>query len=404
MVFRAKDAKTYKLRVDHPDGRHATLSTGCRDLEDARDVEAVVDRWRGRKGKRHQRLDVLDALIEKRVSLVAAIDAYHAGTLDELLEANPRASLDLRARVNGAPSPVEQWLEDKRKAKRGAGQAATYDKQLRVLFPEPTLPIARFTRKEVWERIDQLDVDTPTKNRYRAAASSLAKFLVKRELLERNFVRDIEGFGENDPRLVYYEIEDAKRLVAALAQPYAALAAAAVGFCMEWTALEHATVADFNLSAEPPIAHVRGTKRSWRDRYVPLVQELRWVLDSLRPALANKLPTALVFDAITEWRAIDVQRAAAKTLELHAIGEDEFGEHSIHDWRQTHAVALLRWGYSEQIAADHLGHKNTTLVRENYGRFRPNEHDYAKRSHAASAPGNSTNSTTTVPRRRGRRA
>jgi hypothetical protein len=38
-----------------------------------------------------------------------------------------------------------------------------------------------------------------------------AKYLVNQELLETNFVRDIEGFGENDPRLVYYEIDDAKR-------------------------------------------------------------------------------------------------------------------------------------------------------------------------------------------------
>ena len=42
------------------------------------------------------------------------------------------------------------------------------------------------------------------------------------------------------------------------------------------------------------------------------------------------------------------------------------------------AVALLRFGYSEQIVADHEGHKNTTLVRERYGRFKPTKHDYAK--------------------------
>jgi integrase len=161
-------------------------------------------------------------------------------------------------------------------------------------------------------------------------------------------------------------------------QPFASISAAALAFCMEWGALDRTKVADIDLKASPVLAHVRGTKRAWRDRHVPLVPELAWTLEHIRPALADKLPNARAFDATPEWRAIDEQRAAADALELRAIGEEEFGQHSIHDWRHTHTVALLRWGYSEQIAADHLGHKNTTLVRERYGRFKPTAYDYAK--------------------------
>jgi hypothetical protein len=214
-------------------------------------------------------------------------------------------------------------------------------------------------------------------------------------VIERNFVRDIDGYGENDPRLVYYEIPDAERLIRGMPQPYAAIAAAALGFCMEWTALDSAIVADFDLKNDPPATHVRGTKKSWRDRTVPLVPELRWTLDYIKPALAGKLSTARAFDETPEWRAIDVQRAAALDLKITAVGQDVFGAHSLHDWRHTHAVALLRWGYSEQIAADHLGHKNTTLVRTNYGRFKTTKHDYAK------AP-ISTNPATTASRREGK--
>ena len=136
---------------------------------------------------------------------------------------------------------------------------------------------------------------------------------------------------------------------------------------MEWGALGRKKVGNVDLKASPVLAHVRGTKRAWRDRHVPLVPEQAWTLEHIRPALADKLPNARAFGGPPEWRAIDEQRAAADTLELRAIGEEEFGQHSIHDWRHTHTVALLRWSYSEQIAADHLGHKNTTLARERYG-------------------------------------
>lgn len=385
MVFRAKGGKTFKLRVDHPDGRYATLSTGCRVRSDAVDVEALVDRWRGLKGKRYARPDVLDALVSKRVTLKEAARAAEEGTLDALIARHPPEAPNLAVEIDA-------WLAGKALSGRGAGQTPTYRKQMATLYPEiaaGTFTLALFTRRELWLRLDALEVDHPTKNRYRAAASSFAKYLVKRELIDRHFTREIEGFGENDPRLVYYEIADARRLVDALEQPYRAIAAAALGFCMEWGALDRALVGDFDMKTSPVITHVRGTKRSWRDRYVPLVPELSWVLDAIRPALAGKLPGAKAFDDVPEWVAIDAQRAGADALELTAVGEAEFGQHSIHDWRHTHAVALLRWGYSEQIVADHEGHKNTTLVRERYGRFKPTAYDYAKPKAGEAQPGRS---------------
>lgn len=373
MMFRPKGSHTYKVRVDTVDGRRATLTTGCVTKADAEDVERAVHRWQGRKGKKYARPDVIDALVEKRIALPDAFEADTNGTLDALVAAHP-------------PTPVavdlmpllEAWRDDKRKSGKGAGQADVYYEQILRLMPARPLTLAMFNRKDVWALLDALDVDAPTKNRYRSAASSLASFLVKRELLDRNFVREITGYGENDPRLVYYEIDDARRLIGGLQQPYAGIAAAALGFCMEWCALDTLRVGDVALEADPITSRVRGTKRRHRNRIVPLVPQLAWTLDYIRPLLADKTPTALVFDAVPEWRAIDVIRDTADELEIAAVGEEEFGPHSLHDWRQTHAVALLRWGYNEQIVADHLGHKNTTLVRNNYGRFKPTAHDYAK--------------------------
>lgn len=372
MVFKAKGSHTFKLRVDHPDGRHAVLSTGCQLEEDADEVEAAVRKWQGKRGKKHARLDIIDGLIEKRYTLARASAALEDGTLEELVDAHPPAGVDLTPRI-------AEWIAEKRRAKRGAGQADAYEKQLGVLFPERPLLANLFTRRVLWERLDRLEVEDPTKNRYRACASSFAKYLVKREIIERNFVRDIEGWSENDPRVVYYEIPDAKRLIGRLAQPHAAIAAAALGFCMEWGALDRAIVSDFDLKSDPITAHVRGSKRSWRDRVVPLVPELAWIVPYLKPALSGKMPTVKAFDDVPEWRAIDRQRAAANEKpKVVAVGEEDYGQHSIHDWRHTHAVALLRWGYSEQIAADHLGHKDTSMVRKVYGRFKATKLDYAK--------------------------
>ncbi len=377
MVFRAAGTKTFKLRVDHSDGRHAVLSTECTEREDADYIEAVVRRWQGKHGKKHARPDVIDALVSKRVKLAAAVDALDAGTLDALLEANPAAGENITL-------SVLLWHTEKSKSTKGGGQAATYLRQLKTLFPEieqATFTLSVFTRKILWERLDALEVDGPTKNRYRAAASSFAKYLVKREAIDRNFVRDIEGFGENDPRLVYYEIPDAKRLLSSIEhETVAGMSAAALGFCAEISAVQAAFVSDFDLEADPPVMHVRGTKRGWRDRFVPLVDELRFVIPYIKKAIDGKMAGAKAFDDISEWIALDTQRRAADLAKpkIVAVGEAEYGQHSFHDWRHTHAVALLRWGYSEQIAADHLGHKGTSLVRDNYGRFKSTKHDYAK--------------------------
>lgn len=380
MVFKAKGAHTFKVRVDHPDGDHAVLTTGCRIEADADAVEQLVHRWQGRKGKKHERLDIIRALIDKRFTLPQAVEAFDEGTLDALLQEAPatETSIDLLA---GDPSLIDQWVQRKQRSGKGTGQAATYKKQVLVVFPQRPLRLSLFTRKEVWTRLNALDVDAPTKNRYRTAVSSLVKDLVVQELLDRNFMRDIEGFGENDPRLVYYDdIADAKRLIAALPPLNAGLAAMALGFCMEWGALEEARAGDVDVKADPITCHVRGTKTGTRDRVVPLVPELAWVMKYIRPLLKGKLPGAKLFEGVHNWDALDIQRAAAARLEIAAVGEEEFGAHNLHDWRQDHTVALLRWNYSEQIAADHLGHGNTNLVRKKYGRFKTTRFDYAKAS------------------------
>lgn len=381
MPFIAKHAKTWKTRVVAPSGRQAICSTGCQREKDAQAVERVVKLWQGAQGQQFARPDVLELVVGKRVSLADAVTAHHAGTLDALVREITTADSD----VDLWPH-VAAWHTERQTARKGAATAHVYLRQLETLWPRgERFTLAGFTRREILARLKSLAVEAPTRNRYKAAVSSFAQYLIDQELLELNVVRTIPSFGEHRPRVVYLERPDAERVIGGLPQPYAGIAAAMCGFGMEWTAIERARVEDFQLDAEPPKARVRGTKRDSRDRWVPLVRENRWVLPYLRAALKGRLPAAPAFEGVPEWRMLRVQYETMSTLGVVACGAEEFGPHTLHDWRSTHTVQLLRDGYSEQVAAAHLGHANTTMVRTRYGLFRPSAFDYAKATAAPAA-------------------
>jgi integrase len=399
MVF-ITSGKVYKTRLPLGEGRTITLSTGARDLTDAEEVEAVVRDWLGRNGQRKAQPALIAALAAKRVTLRDAYLAHVELRLKDLLdrlaaESNAAANAAERDAEDPDLSPlVEEWQAWKAKQKKGKkGRVAMdgprtsiaddYHTKVRVLFPLGTeIRASALTPPAIASRLDRLSVQGPTKNRYRTAVSQFCKYLVRRGLLATNPVRDVEGFGENDERLVYYEIDDAKALLAVLPQPSAGVAAFALGFGAEWEAIQGARGIDLEVTgkgrAQTVTALVRGTKRAWRRRTVPLVPELRWLLPYLRDAF-NAAGDGPVFPGLTKTMALKRQRKVATTAGIEAEGEDRFSQHDLHDWRHTHAVALLRWGYAEQIVAAHLGHKNTDLVRTRYGVFIPKSTDYRKR-------------------------
>jgi integrase len=374
MVFQVKGKGPFKARVVAPSGESATLSTGMYTREDADAVDTTIEQWEGKRGRQFARPNVLEALVAKRLTLRLAYDKHLDGTLDAHM-----AALDAGAGAIDYRPLVAQWHLEKSRSKKGAASADEYRRQLEQLYPlsEP-LTSATFTRKELLRKIKALDVQEPTRNRFKAAASSFAALLVDEELIEFNFVRTIPGWSENAPREVYYLLDDAKRLIAGLPQPYAAIAAYAAGFCAEWGAIERWQAGDIVLDEDPVHSRVRGTKRDWRDRVVPLVPELAWVLPYIRPVLKGKMPTAVVFAGIPEWRAIDVIRDTARELKIHAINEDVYGEHSIHDWRHSHSVWLAQFDYPPAIGAAHLGHSDTGQWTKRYSKHRPGQHDYAR--------------------------
>lgn len=363
----------YKVRLGH-----VTLSTGMYTLSDAKHVAMQIARWRGKQGREHARPNVLAMLVrdDSPLSLRQAYDKALTGTLDAFMadyEARTNA-LDLRPYVT-------EWHQAKQRSRKGSASANDYKRQLETLYHETPLTIATFRRSEVLQRLRMLSVDDPTRNRYKAAASSFAQYLVDREVLDANFVLTIKGyFSENPERVVWYDMADARRLIAALPQPYAGLSAYAAGFGAEWGAITRLQPSYAHLDETPVTFRVHGTKTTGRDRVVPLVPELAWTLEYITPVLRGKTPFASVFAGVANDKALDVLRETADALKIKAHGEEKFGRHDLHDWRHDHAVWLIKANYQVQIVAAHLGHETTSQVIQRYGKYRPDALDYATKS------------------------
>lgn len=412
MVFRAKGAKTFKLRVVAPSGGSATLSTECRIRGDAKDVERVVKQWQGRSplGRAAERPALLELLVgptPRPLTLRQAYDLDVAGTLDDWFTARAdaeRATDDAAAAAAAdvdLHSYVTAWHRQKAKSKKGAGMADQYLRQLRALYPaDKPFTLSLWTRKELKARLLALPLNAEgSRNRYRAAASSFCETLLDEEFVEINLVRTIRGWSENPAREVWYRMEDAKRLIPALDRPFRGYSATLAAFCMEVSAAKRLRASEVALLADPVKARAHGGKRPWRDRVVPLVPELDWLLPYIREAVEGKLPTALVFDGIPDWRVVKHQQKVAKALGIAAVGEEKQGAHNLHDWRHSHAVWLAQHGYPGAIGMAHLGHKDMVMYNRIYAVHRPDAHDYAL--HRARQTARATKVATTRPRKRG---
>lgn len=358
--YREPGRSTWKVRLYLPDGRRRTCTLGTDSKPTALAMVRFVEQLRS-----DRRWDLLGAIAEGMVTLPFVYD--HRQQLEKVV-----ATLD---DLDVAPY-VAQWHAGKLKAKKGAGSADRYLKQVRRLIPVgKPFPRSRFTRKTIDEHLTGLAVEDPTRNRHRAAFMSFAKYLVRRDVLASNIVRDIEGWSEGDGRIQHYERADAQKLIAALPQPFQAIEALMVGAGLEWQAIERLRVADVTLSATPTV-YARGGKSRWRNRLCRIVEP--WTVPYIRPALAGKLPSALVFDGADNRRALEQHGKAIAAVKVDAS--------TLHDWRHTHAVLMLRDGYKPTTVAHQLGHRDTTLVWQRYGRFIVDERDYERSAHPHTHP------------------
>jgi integrase len=330
------------VRVYDRYGTPHVRTLGTSDPEQIPELKAFV-RWLRTKRK----WDALDLIIARKLSISDAYDAHEAGQLAELVRERKLAAED----VDLSPL-VTEWAERAN---------AKYVKQVRTLITDDKpFPASRFSRKEVSRFLAGLPVADPTRNRYRAALSVFARWLVEREVLDFNPVRDVRGFKEHDPRDKWLTTGQAQAVVNASPHAYRTLFALCYGAGVEIGAALKLTFSDVEYGAQA--IHIRGSKTRWRNRFVR-VEPWAWAHMWAKGLLGGPL-----FPGITYDMAYDAHKAALKALGLSG--------YTLHDARHSFAVNALRRGVRPEVVAYQLGHRDASMVHRVYGRYIPKGEDY----------------------------
>lgn len=344
MVHKPKGRLTYREWVSDQHGTRVKRSTGTADPRTANDVRDFI-----RTMRRRRRWDVLNPIVSGTLALAKAFDADRLGVLDELVAA--LHDIDL--------SPlVSEWSGGR------SGSAVKYLAQVRCLIPEgKRFPRSQFTRGNVSRFLDGLEVSDPTRNRYRAALSQFGKWLVRRDLIDTNPVRDAETYSERDPRTNWWPWKDARKVADAMHEPYRSLILVMAGTGMEISAALRLTTADVDQSEQT--IRAKGSKTQHRNR---TVRAEPWAWQALLTRIGDSIGNAQIFPDVTEYRALHAFKRGQKAVALSG--------HVLHDLRHTYAVNALKAGRKDQVVAHQLGHKDASMVRRVYGKYIPDAADY----------------------------
>lgn len=365
------------LRVYDRHGVAHVRTFGTKNPKERKQIADFVRRMR-----EYRRWPVLDAIVARELTCAEAWDADRDGTLGDVLArlASRRAEREAAERDPDLSPLVAEW--------DGRGRRTKWDvyvKQVRKFIPaDERFPRSRFRRGEIKKFLDTLPFDRPTKNRYRVALSQFARWLVEREYLETNPVRDVSGYGENDPRMVFLTRPQAKALVNALDGEPKLVAALMAGTGVEWQAVQRATRRDFDLEKRTFRAH--GSKTKWRNRTVRVTEAWVW---PLLEAHLRLLTDGAPFVTATKDACLDAQAAACVALKLP--------HHVLHDWRHTYAIYSLEARMRPQSVKRQLGHSpHSTVLERVYAAWIPEPEEQA-------SDVESDTQAVTPPRRRARR-
>lgn len=347
MMYRQKKGHAHKLRVSNKARtRFRVLTTGCKSLEEAEKVEAFYQRTRDRK-----QWALLDAMLDGTVRLSEAYEADLAGTLDTLIANLSARDLD---------PLVTEWKEQ--------GALPRYVIHVRKLIPEGRrFPVTQFTKAWASKQLGDLKWTNSTKNRYRAALSQFAKWLVERDVIESNIVRDVSGKTENDARDVWHTWSEARTLVEKLEGEQQVLEALMAGTGVEWQVCEKLVRRDIDLKART--VRSKGHKTPYRNRVVRITEA--WVIPYIARHLKHMMPNARVF-SLNHDRALDEHHRVVKLLGL----EDS----TLHDWRHTYSENNYQAGMKLRAIKRQLGHApNSTVLERHYQSREVDEKDYQLR-------------------------
>jgi integrase len=348
MVFRQRQGHAHKIRVSNKARtRFRVLTTGCRLIEEAAKVEAFYQRARDRK-----QWGLIDALLAGSVKLSEAYEADMAGTLDEMIANISARDLD---------PLVTEWQKQ--------GALPRYVTHIRKLIPDgKRFPVTLFTKAWVSKKIGDLHWTNSTKNRYRAALSQFARWLVERDVLESNIVRDVSGKTENDARDVWYTWGEGRTLIDKLEGEQQALEALMAGTGVEWQVCERLVRRDIDLKSRT--VRAKGHKNAYRNRVVRITEA--WTIPFIERHIKHMMPNARVF-SLNHDRAIDEHHRVVKLLGL----EDS----TLHDWRHTYSENNYQAGMKLRAIKKQLGHApNSTVLERHYQSREVDEGDYRLRA------------------------
>lgn len=351
MPFRSKGRSVYKTRFYLPDQRGGSQTCGTSDYQTACAIEEMV-----RTLKRRLQWKPLELVVLKRITLADLFVAYESNSLTALIEAFDQVDIS---------AIISEWDVNPK-----------YVRQVRRMIPEgKRFGAEQFTKRNISLFLKGLQVSGSTKVRYRAALSVLAKHLVEMDVIPHNPVRDVAAAKQNSAREVWLTRVQAQALIDALSGRQRAMEALMAATGVEWQVVDRLRRRDVDLEART--IHAQGGKTRWRNRVVRPTEEWAWAIfaDYARDFTGN----ALLFEGLRHSAALRTHKKAVRELGLPAV--------SLHDWRHSYAVWSLKAGYSAQVVAHQLGHRDSYLVLTRYGRHVPAAEDYIPRVHATQALG-----------------
>lgn len=154
------------------------------------------------------------------------------------------------------------------------------------------------------------------------------------------------------PRSRALKMEEVTKLVA-VARPYiAALVALSAGLGVRLSEAQKLTREDF--SKRDGTVRIRGTKTEAADRVVPILANFRKLVDGALPLLPLGPYNCNLYRDLE----VDCRRAGIEYC-------------TPNDLRRSHATILLEFGVSPDVVRRLLGHTSEAMVRQVYGRTRP---------------------------------
>lgn len=365
-----------RFKVPQQDGAAVTRSAGTRDPHLLEDMRGML-----RTLRRQRRWDALGAVGAKQLTLIDLFDAWRGGeaALEAALAGLDDVDLEpyvarwaVWLRQRKGPDTQHRYVTHVRSlipAERPFRRAALTPEVIETWLAGLTLPSRQGARTTARARTAQ-PASPGTVRRYHAALRSFVDYLQRIRVLDEDPMLRSKPPAANDPRCVFLELPEVRRLLELSDATYRPLFALMYGTGIEVTTALGLRRRDVDLARRE--IHARGTKHrrgriNYRDRMVRVAE---WAWPEVEAHVRALLPDARLFPAIRDRHAVTKYHKAL--MRSDHLGRPEL---RLHDSRHHWAVRQVRAGTPIELVARQLGHADAVMALRVYGRFRPTHED-----------------------------